>query len=318
MEELVSVIMSTYNENKEQLKLSIESLLNQTYKNLEIIIVNDNPNNLDLHESLEWYSCLDKRIKIIKNNKNIGLVNSLNKAINKSTGYYIARMDADDISKESRIEEEIKYLKAKNLDVVSCHVIYIDENGDAIEKQDDTISISDIAPFLKYKNIVFHSTVLMKSEVIKKVGNYADIHSAEDLELWIRITNAGYKFGVLPDKLLYYRLRNNGISRKNLYTQYLTTIFICKECSQRKAKFNPDNLNAFLVKKKYLEERKINKYTHTLSNYNKLTNLIIKGNYIKFLFNILIYAIYDIRIVSMVWKTYKIRKMKYSQAGENT
>ena len=98
----VSVVMSEYNTKREYLCTAIESILNQTFKDFEFIIVDDcGENNLD--EIIEKYN--DKRIKIIKNDKNRGLVYSLNHGIKEAKGEYIVRMDTDDIANKKRIEK---------------------------------------------------------------------------------------------------------------------------------------------------------------------------------------------------------------------
>ena len=109
MNEKVSVIMSVYNA-EQTLVNSIESIINQTYKNLEILICDDFSTD-DSLKILETYKSQDKRIQIIKNNENIGLTKSLNKLIKKATGKYIARHDADDISMLYRIEKQLSALK---------------------------------------------------------------------------------------------------------------------------------------------------------------------------------------------------------------
>ena len=100
MRELISVIMSVYNETNIDLLLSINSILNQTYENLEFIIVDDNPDNKRIKEVLDQQT--DPRIKIIYNKANMGLVFSLNEALKHVNGEFVARMDADDISLQNR------------------------------------------------------------------------------------------------------------------------------------------------------------------------------------------------------------------------
>lgn len=92
----VSVIMSVYNEEIGILREAIESILNQSYKNIQFIIIIDNPGYEDAKKILNEYSKEDKRIEIIENYENIGLVNSLNKGLKLANGEFIARMDADD------------------------------------------------------------------------------------------------------------------------------------------------------------------------------------------------------------------------------
>src|SRR5690348_17026682 len=106
--------MSVYNEQDDWLKQSIESILNQTYQYFEFIIVLDNPNNKAAKRLLERYQQIDNRIKLIYNEENIGLTNSLNKALEVAKGTYIARMDADDISDPRRFEIQYNYFKDHN------------------------------------------------------------------------------------------------------------------------------------------------------------------------------------------------------------
>ena len=103
----ISVIMSEYNTPPDYLRASIESILSQTFKDIEIIIVDDCGKN-DLDSITEEYK--DKRIRVIKNNKNIGLVESLNKAIAVSKADILARMDTDDIADENRLEEQYNFM----------------------------------------------------------------------------------------------------------------------------------------------------------------------------------------------------------------
>ena len=116
MEKLISVIMSAYNEREIEFESSINSILNQNYENIELIIVNDNPQNEKLGHYLNNIS--DKRVKLIKNDSNIGLVSSLNKALSICNGEYIARMDADDISYKNRFQEQIVFLETGKYDLI--------------------------------------------------------------------------------------------------------------------------------------------------------------------------------------------------------
>lgn len=105
----ISVIMSVHNEER-FLGASIESILNETYKNFEFIIVDDKSTDNSL-EIIKKYQKKDKRIRIIKNEENIGLTKSLNRALKLAKGEFIARQDASDISKKERLAEQINFLK---------------------------------------------------------------------------------------------------------------------------------------------------------------------------------------------------------------
>ena len=105
----VSVIMSV-KDGEAYLEKSIESILNQSYKNLEFLICDDGSSD-STFEICNRYANSDKRIKIIKNNKSIGLTKSLNKLIKLTTGSIIARQDADDVSDLTRIAKQMKFYK---------------------------------------------------------------------------------------------------------------------------------------------------------------------------------------------------------------
>src|SRR5690606_13966390 len=124
-----SVIMSTYNERLDWIVSSVESILNQTYKNIEFIIIVDHPDRIELREILIGYEKQDSRIKLVFNEVNQGLVRSLNLALTYCTGRYIARMDADDISLLHRLEHQKTYLELYKLDFVFSGVQVIDEEN---------------------------------------------------------------------------------------------------------------------------------------------------------------------------------------------
>lgn len=222
MSSLVSVIMSTYNEKEEWLKLAIESILNQTYKNIEFVIIIDNPDNDDIIKIVNEYAKNDTRINIIINDVNMGLVNSLNKGIKHSKGDYIARMDADDISDLCRIEKQMNLMKEnENIHLVGSGIEYIDENGISLYRANiygTTIKIAKKS--LNYSNIIAHPTWLFKKEVFENIGGYKNIKYAEDYDFLIRAIDNDFNVININEVLLKYRIRSNSISRKNEYYQY--------------------------------------------------------------------------------------------------
>ena len=120
----ISVIMSAYNESFDELSRSINSIINQTYQNIEFIIVSDNPENKDIKTAVQVAN--DQRIKFIENKENVGLVQSLNRAISEATGIFIARMDADDVSRKTRLKDELQYMQQNSLDIVGSFIEIID------------------------------------------------------------------------------------------------------------------------------------------------------------------------------------------------
>ena len=183
--------MSVHNGEK-YLREAIESILNQTFTDFEFIIVNDGSTD-DSLEIIQSYN--DERIKIINNEKNIGLTKSLNKALKAARGEYIARQDADDISLPNRFEEQVKYFEEHpETALLGTNNYFIDEKGKIVGKR-----IVLAKPGIKdlfEENHFNHGSTMFKKEVIDKLGGYNElIKYSQDYELWLRIAE-------------YYEVRN--------------------------------------------------------------------------------------------------------------
>ena len=122
---MISIIMSTYNEPLSLVKKSVESILTQSFKDFEFIIILDNPKNFEVNNYIKLLKNIDSRINVIENEKNIGLAKSLNKALMTAKGNIIARMDADDISYKDRIKLEYEYLCKNEYDLISIYTLLI-------------------------------------------------------------------------------------------------------------------------------------------------------------------------------------------------
>jgi GT2 family glycosyltransferase len=198
MNEIISVIMSTFNEKIDWVEKSIDSILNQTYKNLEFIIVLDNPDNYALKELLTKYEASDKRIKLIINNRNLGLVKSLNNALKHCNGKYIARMDADDISLPDRLSVQKKYLEENNYDFIFSSIQIIDENDNSLNiTNEEEYTPAEFRDKLEKPNISAHPTWLVKKEVYQKLNGYREVLFCEDYDFTLRCPIQGYKIGKL-------------------------------------------------------------------------------------------------------------------------
>lgn len=272
---MISVLMSAFNEEISDLKESIDSILTQTYNNFEFIIVLDNTNNNNLKEYLLEAEKADGRIKLIFNEKNIGLAQSLNRALAKSTGEYIARMDADDISLPDRFNKQIKYLKEhSDCDVLGTNRIDIDENG--LELNSVRINYAPNGRFEKAflcSNLLTHPSVMMRREAIVSVGGYRNFKAAQDYDLWLRILKNGGTFYILPDILLKYRIRANGISQSNAAKQHgymLYSRYLFDTEKNGENRFSDEDFVSFLKKNKLFSDSDKN-------NYNCAYKMIFDG-----------------------------------------
>ncbi len=250
---LVSVIMSIYNETNAELESSISSILNQTYTNLEFVIINDNPENERLTTFLS--GIVDNRVKVYNNNNNIGLVESLNKAISFTNGEYIARMDADDISKADRLQKQLKYIKEYDLDMIGADISIIDRfNATIVEHMHFPSRDDKIRKYIKYGNCLAHPTWFLKREVYENMRGYRKIKYCEDYDFILRVINTQkYKLGNTPDIGLEYRIRESGISQTYEAEQYVLRNYLSRH-RKRINEFDEYTIQDYMNSSSFIEE----------------------------------------------------------------
>ncbi len=219
---IVSVIIPCYNAAF-FLKEALDSIVKQTYKSLEILIIDDGSTDNSLSICNE-YSNTDDRIQVIENKSNIGLVRTLNKGISIAKGQYIARMDADDISHLNRIEKQIEYLSQHtNISVLGCNALSIDMNSKVTKKSSSIYCESQTISFSAFfTQALIHGSVLAKANVLKE--NLYDINfkHSEDFELWLRLISKNHQIANIDEVLYYYRINESGVSQQNSETQIMS------------------------------------------------------------------------------------------------
>lgn len=202
----VTVLMSVYNGEK-FLHEAIQSIINQTYKNYEFIIINDASND---HTEQIIKSFSDRRIRYFKNNENLGLASCLNKGILLSKGKYIARMDADDISMPTRLEKQVCFMNENPDCGVLGTWIKLFPVGKTIKPP---LVHEEIYALLFQNNAIAHPSAILRTKVI--IDNHClfnpDFKMAQDYELWSRLIEIT-KFSNLPEILLLYRRHQFQIS----------------------------------------------------------------------------------------------------------
>lgn len=202
MNDLVSVIIPVYNVEK-YVKEAIQSIQNQTYKNLEIIIIDDGSTD-DTYSIIKELARSDDRIKFYKNEKNLKIVKTLNRALSLATGSYIVRMDGDDVSKLDRIERKVNFLEQNpDIDLVGCSLISIDENGREIKKIKKLQSFDLIKKTLRYTSPVSHIW-MCKKDVYSRLNGYRELSGAEDYDFVLRLISSGMKAINIADYYGYY------------------------------------------------------------------------------------------------------------------
>lgn len=203
---LVSVLMSTFNSEK-TLERAIDSILNQSYKNIEFLICNDGSTD-NTKQILDKYSNLYAQIEIINNVNNVGLTKSLNLLINKSNGDFIARQDDDDYSDPARIKEQLKHCNDNKFQAVFTRSYNLNKNS-------SMQNISYLIPYkllVKFRNPFVHGTMLINSKIIKTFGGYdEDFYFAQDYKLYRDLIDNRIRIKK-ERKILYYLNTKNNIS----------------------------------------------------------------------------------------------------------
>ena len=210
----ISVVMPAYNGEK-YLREAIDSILDQTYKNFEFIILNDGSTD-NTEEIILSYD--DPRIVYVRNEENLQIVKTLNKGIDLAKGKYIARMDADDIAYKDRLKTQVKFMDT-NLEVAVCGCLMDStDNSQLIYK----FPFGEIANFhLLYGPPVAHPTVMIRRSILTLNNLFYDetIKYAEDYDLWSRIAKVA-KIDNIPRVLVSYRTHSNQISQSKAIEQH--------------------------------------------------------------------------------------------------
>tara|TARA_Y100000310_G_scaffold193272_1_gene193235 strand:+ start:507 stop:1595 length:1089 start_codon:yes stop_codon:yes gene_type:complete len=224
----VTVLMSVYN-GEPFLRESLESILNQSFSNFEFLIIDDASTDSS-REIIDSY--FDSRIRLIENSDNIGLARSLNKGIELSSGEYIARMDADDISLPQRLEEQVDFMN-RNVDVGVCGTMVqlIDSNGKVLHLGYDEKIMwkdEDMKAQLLFKPCFLHPTVMYRSEILKSNGIiYGEMNGrySQDYHLWYELSSI-CAFANITRIYLKYRIHERQSSKQKRKYQNISSSHI--------------------------------------------------------------------------------------------
>lgn len=210
---MISVIMSVYNDEL-YLRECLESLAKQTYTVFEVIIVDDcstDGSTVIIRDFCE----ADHRFRAYTNKENRGLPYSLNKAISYSTHSLIARMDGDDVAKPNRLSCQLHFLNCNpHIDIVGSNADLIGPDSKVIGVTNMPTDHAEIIEKFKWVNPIVHPSVMMRKEVLLTLCSYNDaLLRAQDLDLWYRAADAGFKFANISEPLMSYRVkRSNSLS----------------------------------------------------------------------------------------------------------
>ena len=206
---LVSVLMPYY-KKKPFIESSIQSILNQTYQNFEIIVIDDELSD-ESSEVLKKISTLDKRIIIIKNKNNQGAGETRNFGIKIASGEYIAFCDCDDLWKKTKLDQQIKFMK--NLEIDFCFTAY-----EVINEQESKIGLRPAQNKLNFDDLIKScdiglSTVILKKDLFSNPNyRFANLKTKEDYVLWLKLAKDGILLNGLDENLVSWRKNKNSLS----------------------------------------------------------------------------------------------------------
>lgn len=216
----ISVLMPAYNAEL-FLADAIGSILQQTFKDFELIIVDDGSTD-STPNILSEFSKKDSRIRIIKNDSNLGIVQALNKGLLVCRGEYIVRMDADDISTPDRLSRQIPFMENHpEIVVLGASLSYIDAQGKSL----GVVRECSTSGSLLFANPLLHPTVVIRKRALDKIGVYYEekYRYAEDYFLWLRLSKEG-RIDAIPDVVLYYRISGEATRVRKLKSVILATL----------------------------------------------------------------------------------------------
>ncbi len=213
----VSVIMAVYNAS-DFVEEAILSILNQSYSDFELIIVNDcsTDNSLDI---IQKYSNIDNRIILINNHQNLGRVRTRNQALKLAKGEFIAILDSDDISMLDRLEVQITFLENHlNIFLVGSGAIKIDKEGLKIGTHNPITNHSKVEKVLKEKNCIYHSTIMFRNEGFFYREKFL---LSQDYDFYLQLLVANKRLTNIGNHLIKYRIYSDAASWKHAAKQRL-------------------------------------------------------------------------------------------------
>jgi glycosyltransferase involved in cell wall biosynthesis len=206
---LVTVLMPV-RDGEQFLAEAIESILAQTLTDFEFLIIDDG--SMDSSRAI-ILGYDDPRIRLLANDRHVGVTRSLNRGIQEARGRYLARMDADDASMRERLEKQVAHLEANpDCAVVTSFAQIIGSDSERMGEHCGDVSAEELDRALQLQNRLVHGAVMMRTDVVRQLGAYDEaMRHSQDYDLWLRISDE-YAIHTLPEFLYSWRSHDRGIS----------------------------------------------------------------------------------------------------------
>lgn len=283
---IISVVLACYREPLPWFQQAIESVLNQSFSDIELIVVVDDPANDSLRAYLATLSETEDRLVVVVNPTNLGLPASLNKGIAASSGQYIARMDADDICHPDRLKIQLAFLTDHpEVSLVGSDIELINESNETIGAksyyQDDKL----LRKIIPYSSVTCHPTWLLTRALYDEVGGYRELNTAQDYDFLYRTLDLGRQISNVKAPLLRYRVHQQSITGGFSLNRYKIRHYIHK-MHQDRMRYGHDSFDKRTLQS-YLDNAKDDaKIIDLLAKLRqtKSTNLVKKSYYLAQLF----------------------------------
>lgn len=221
----ISVIVPAYNTEK-YIRTAIESILNQSYEDFELIIIDDKSSD-NTKKIIESYALKDSRVIAVSNKDNLKISATLNKGLAMARGRYIARMDADDKSLPLRLEKQFQFLESnRDVVLVGASINVCDSDLKKINVRRYNVNNESIRKNIFRYGQFCHPVVMLRADAIRAAGGYnTNLYDAEDYDLFFRLGNQG-SMANLDDVLLNYRTSKTSVSASRAKRQELLTLYV--------------------------------------------------------------------------------------------
>ena len=209
----VSVVLPTYNEEAYIVR-ALKSLRNQTYSDIEVIIIDDGSTDETVSLITEFD---DPRIKLIQRESDTGITSALNRGIKEAKGEYVARQDADDWSHPERLQRQVEFLNSNSdIGMVGTGAYLVDIDGDRMAKR-HVLENPDVSDLIEHNEFI-HGSVMFRPDVVIDMGGYDErFMTAEDYDLWLRLADQ-YSVANIDKPLYHFRQHGESIYGSNLET----------------------------------------------------------------------------------------------------
>lgn len=293
---LVTIVSICYN-HAQFVCENLDSILNQTYKNVELIIMDDCSTDNSVEVIQNWINENNVKCTFIPHSKNKGVCATMNEAITLSKGKYISLIASDDVMETNKTAIQVEFLEQKGEEyaLVCSNFSEINENGKVLNENyfsDDFIFPEDIFnEMLTRSGVLIHSpTILIRKSVFEKEGLYPENYIQEDFYMWLTLSQK-YKFGFTSDTLVKYRVLASSLSKNPIYTEkmQLDKIEVLNDLLSKANKKNRETILISIIKisvdlnQYYLKNNRILDYKNQITLQNKYFCLLTENKKIDYI-----------------------------------